>query len=255
MKAKNSLITWIVLSGLLVLFNSCSHTEKNHDFIVPENHPATALTIGWYVPVDVMKQIVGPGFTPKVVHGEDETTVMLYIVKSDEHVLDSVNTGEMRAAFLVIPVESSRKALPSDGSRIENTLACPMTVIDQSKQLGDKFNAFGFPTYSGEITLNVKLSGDKYQVDATIREINGSIEIKAMFDKNGEEQKLNSAIFTTKQGANSSFYGKEKMTRVKNGKGNLKLDGKNIISAMQLNNLPYFLILDRNVTWAFDFVK
>ncbi|NOX84652.1 MAG: hypothetical protein GXO86_01610 [Chlorobi bacterium] len=255
MKRKRSAFALFVLLGVVILFNGCSTQLKNRDFIIPKSHPATALTIGWYVPVEVMKEIVGPDFKPKVVHEGDMTSVMLYIVKSDEHVMDGTNTGPMKAAHLIIPVETLTKVSTRDKIKIENFLVCPVTIVDQSKKLGDKYNAFGFPTYSGKITLDVKKSGKKFNVDATIKTVNGFIEIKGMFDEKGKKHNLTSAIFTPKQGFHSYFYGEESMRRIENGKGNLKLDGQNIISAMQLNKLPFFLKLDRNVTWAFDFVE
>lgn len=255
MKRKKSTFVLFALIATILLLPGCRPEVKNRDFIIPKNHPATALTIGWYVPVEVMTEIVGPGFKPKVVHENDMTAVMLYIVKSDEHEMNGTNSGPMRAAHLIIPVETSVRLSTTNKIKIENFMVCPVTIIDQSKKLGDKYNAFGFPTYSGEITLEIKKSGEKYNVDATIKTINGFIEIKGMFGEKGETQELTSAIFTPKQGFHSYFYGEEKMYRIENGKGNLKLDGQNIISAMQLNKLPYFLKLDRNITWAFDFVE
>jgi len=255
MKGKKSVFALYALLIVTLLLNGCTTQLKNRDFIIPKSHPATALTIGWYVPVKIIKEIVGPDFKPKVVHGDDMTSVMLYIVKSDEHIMHGTNTGPMKAAHLVIPVKMLSNVSTKDKVKIENFMVCPVTIVDQSKELGDKYNAFGFPTFSGKITLDVKKSGKKYNVDATIKTVNGFIEIKAMFDEKGKKQNLTSAIFTTKQGFHSYFYGEESMRRIENGKGNLKLDGQNIISAMQLNKLPYFLILDRNVTWAFDFIE
>ena len=244
---------FFLLVTVLLLSGGCNNETKNRDFVIPANHPAVALTIGWYVPVNVMEEIVGEHFKPKVVRGDDRTAVMLYITESDEHVLDGKNRGVMRAAYLVIPVE------PADDITIPrkagNLMACPVTIVDRSAALGDKYNAFGFPTYAGQITLNVEQSDGKYNVDATVKTVNGSIVIKGMFDKEGKSHELNSAIYTTKQGFRSFFHGEEKFHRIEGGKGNLKLDGQNIISAMQLDKLPYFLTLDRDVTWAFNFVK
>ncbi len=254
MKKKSTVVLYVLIAAIFLL-NGCNPTVKNRDFIIPKSHPATALTIGWYVPVEVVAKIVGPDFKPKVVHEDNMTSVMLYIVKSEEHVMHGKDSGPMRAAHLVIPVETLTKVSTRDKTKIENFMVSPVTIVDQSKKLGDKYNTFGFPTYSGEITLEVKKSGKKYNVDATIKTVNGFIEIKGMFDGKGKKQKLTSAIFTPKQGFHSYFYGEERMNRIEGGKGNLKLDGQNIISAMQLDKLPYFLILDRNVSWAFDFVE
>lgn len=253
MKQKRSSFFLSVLIITVFLLSGCNHEIKNGDFIVPDNHPATALTIGWFVPVDAMLEIVGQDFKPKVVNEDGMTTVMLYIVQSDEHVLDGTSMGTMRTAHLVIPVEPSGNVNVPTG--VKNLLVCPVTIVDKSIQLGDKYNTYGFPTYSGEISLEVKQSGSKYNVDATIKTVNGSIEIKGMFDEKGNDQELNSAIYTTKQGFHSYFYGEESMRRIIGGKGNLKLGGQNIISAMQLDKLPYYLKLDRDVTWAFDFDK
>jgi len=255
MKRRKSTFVLYALIATILLLNGCKPEVKNRDFIIPKTHPATALTIGWYVPVKVMTEIVGPGFKPKVVHKNNMTSVMLYIIKSDEHEMDGTNSGPMKAAHLIIPVETSVRLSTTDKIKIKNFMVCPVTIVDQGKKLGDKYNAFGFPTYSGEITLEVKKSGEKYNVDATIKTINGFIEIKAMFDEKGKNLKTTSAVFTPKQGFHSYFYGEERMYRIENGKGNLKLDGQNIISAMNLNNVPFFLKLDRDVSWEFDFIE
>jgi len=252
MKRKESTFVYALLITLL-LFSSCKNETENRDFIIPENHPATALTIGWYVPVDAMTEIVGQGFKPKVVGENGMTSVMLYIVQGNEHILDGTDKGPVRTAHLVIPVEPDGDV--SVPSRAKNIMVCPITIVDKSIALGDKYNTYDFPTYSGDISLNATSSGDKYNVDATIKTVNGFIEIKGMFEEKGKNQELNSAIFTSRQGFHSYFYGEENMQRIEDGKGNLKLDGQNIITAMQLDKLPYYLKLDRNVSWAFDFVK
>lgn len=46
--------------------------------------------------------------------------------------------------------------------------------------------------------------------------------------------------FYTKKGFHSYLYGDETMYCIENGKGNLKLNGQNIISAMHLKGQPYF---------------
>jgi hypothetical protein len=45
------------------------------------------------------------------------------------------------------------------------------------------------------------------------------------------------------------------VTRISNGKGNLKTEGQNMISAMLLDSHPYYLKLDLDISWEFDFEK
>ena len=252
---KFSKLTLIIIVSVILLFSSCDETVKQHDFIISHDNRASALTIGWYVPTETVKEIVGTDFIPKTVNDKNETSVILFIVQSEEHLVDGFASGKMETAHLLIPIELSGQIKPESGLNITNTLVCPITIVDQSQRLGNKYNDFGFPTYSGEIDLNVNHTGEKYMVDAKIKTVNGSIEITGMFGEEEEERSFASAIFTSKTGINNFFYGEEQFKRISNGKGNLKTGGQNIISAMNLNGQPYFLKFDRDITWDFDFVR
>jgi len=249
----NSLILLVTTS--IILLVGCDEKVQEHDFVISIDNPASALTIGWYAAPDVVKEIVGTGFTPKIVNDKNETSIMLFVVKSDEHLLDGFASGPMESAHLLIPVEKSEEIKTKNGSNITNTLVCPITIVDQSQRLGNKYNDFGFPTYFGDIELNIRKTGEKYMVEAKIKTANGLIEINSMFEEKEVEKSLTSAIFTSKPGMNSLFYGEEWFKRISNGKGNLKTDGQNIISAMNLNGQPYYLKLDLDIAWEFDFAR
>jgi len=249
----NSLILLVTTS--IILLVGCDEKVQEHDFIISSDNPASALTIGWYAPPDVVKEIVGTAFTPKIVNDKNETSIILFVVKSDEHLLDGFASGPMESAHLLIPVEKSEEIKTKSGINITNTLVCPITIVDQSQRLGNKYNDFGFPTYFGDIELNIKKTGEKYMVEAKIKTANGLIEINSMFEEEEVEIELMSAIFTSKPGIKSYFCGEEQFKRISNGKGNLKTDGQNIITAMKLNGQPYYLKLDLDITWGFDFTR
>ena len=245
----------IILAISIFLIAGCDEKIADNDFVLPKNSPASALTIGWYTSPEVLKEIVGLGFEPKIVNDKNQSTIMLFIVKSDEHIVDGFSSGPMEAAHLVIPVVNKEPLKIVHGEEIENTLVCPITIVDQSQRLGNKYEEFGFATYTGEVELDVNYTGEKYLVDAKVTTANGLIEITSMFEEDGTSKEFSSAIFNSKPNISGYFFGNERMTRIGNGKGNLKVDGQNIISAMQLNGHPYYLKLDLDFTWEFDFAK
>lgn len=244
-----------LLAFVVLLTSSCAEKPKDNDFIIDSKNSATALTIGWYAPVDVLKEIVGSRFVPKVVNDKNESSVMLFIVKSNEHIVDGFSSGPMEAAHIVIPVVANDNLLASDGSKIENHIVCPITIVDQSQRLGNKYKEFGFATYSGKIDMDVSQSEEKYLVEVKMETVNGLIEISGMFEKEGEHSEITSAIFSTNTDKISYFYGSERMTRYSDGKGSLNTGGQNIIKAMNLSGHPYFLKLDMDFTWEFDFAN
>lgn len=237
----------------LFLISSCSEKVSDKDFVITGKDPASALTIGWYVSVDILKEIVGPDFEPKIVNDKNQSTIMLFIVKSDVHLVDGFDSGIMEAAHLIIPVESSNRIKTLNGTEITNKLVCPVTIVDQSQRLGNKYKEFGFATYTGDIDLNIRNTNEKYMVDAKIMTANGLINITAMFEEAGTKSEFSSIIYNTKQDVPAYFFGEERMTRISNGKGNLKTEGQNIISAMMLDKQPYYLKLDLDNRWEFDF--
>ena len=62
-------------------------------------------------------------------------------------------------------------------------------------------------------------------------------------------------MINPKPGPLTFFYGEESFTRISNGKGNLKTGGENLIKALNLSGQPYFLRLDLDIQWAFDFYQ
>jgi hypothetical protein len=242
---------------LLITFltTACSENISEKDFVIPSSEPAMALTIGWYVPANVITPLVGKDFKPKIVNENNESELALEIISGPEHKGEGIAAGSLKMANLIIPVEISDSFITPDGKTVNNTFVCPLSIVDKSEWLGDQLDSLGFATYTGEITLNVKKSGVKYIVEAKIITANGLIDINGMFEESGKNTESTIAYLTPKKTSSNYYYGKEKMIRMMNGKGNLKLDGQNIISAMQLDHQPYFLKLDTELIWNFDFVK
>ena len=245
-----TLLTVILLVNLTACQKS-GHQER--EFEISEAQPATALTIGWYLPVRLLDELVGENYTPRVIKEDSMGSIMLFIVKSEGHSLSGDKKGPMKAAYLVVPIDLPEGIKTPDGSGFQEAMSLPMTIIDLSESLGDRFADLGFATYSGQIELNVEMPVSKYVAEASVRTANGLIQIRGMFDDAGEEMEFSPAMFSNKTNTESYFYGEEKCTRYIDGKGSLKTDGSNIIDAMQLGDWPFFLRLDRNLSWSFDF--
>ncbi len=255
MKANIGLFFPFLIIGLL-LIHSCENPQSGSgDFVVTEKSPANALTIGWYLPVGLLDELVGEAYKPKVVKDDDLGSIMLFIVKSKEHLVDGKSTGPMQAAHLLVPIETPDKLETPKHVSIEGSLACPLNIIDKSRELGDKFNEHTFATYSGTIELSIEKSDETYVADASVITSNGLIEIRGMFNEEEQILEMNSAMFSTKSTQPAYFYGKERTTRIKDGRGGLKTEGGNIIDAMQLADKPFFLRLDRDMSWSFDFMN
>lgn len=254
---KNSFLKTILALSVIALigFASCSENKPEHDFIVPKEKPAQALTIGWYVPVSALKEIVGQHFEPAVVKDDTIGTIMIYIVANGDHKVDSLECGNMKAAHLVIPVNNPSGLKFANASSITNSVVCPVSIVDQSPVLGNRYHAFGFPTYTGKINLDVTWSGENYHVKASVETSNGLIEIAAKFEEEPVENEMVSAIFNPKSSTYACMYGKESFQQIIDGKGSLTTDGENMIKAMDLSGRPYYLKLDLGINWSFDFEK
>jgi hypothetical protein len=251
----NTLFYRILFLSIVFLSGCTGKKTAEADFVIPESHPAKALTIGWYAPVSALADLVGEGNKPKVVKDDSISAVMLYIVKSDEHFIDSISAGPMECAHLVIPIDIPADFKAKNMNGIESAMVCPINIVDQSAVLGNKYNDFGFATYSGEIDLNVKETETGYFVTAEIKTVNGLIGISANFGKEGEKMEGVNAMINPKPGPLTFFYGEESFTRISDGKGNLKKGGENLINALNVSGQPYFLRLDLDIQWAFDFYK
>jgi hypothetical protein len=245
----------VLFFSVILIATSCSEKQREYGYTIPKSKAAQALTIGWYVPVNLLQEIVGPQFEPAVVKDEDNGTIAIYIVSGTDHTIDSLDCGILKAAYLFVPVKKPDNMKIDGASSITNTLVCPLNIVEQSPVLGNKFHEFGFPTYTGKIYLDVTWSGEKYHVKASIETVNGLIEIAAMFEEEPSQSEMVSAIFNPKSTSFTYFHGEERFQRIINGKGNLKTDGENMIKAMNLSGQPYYLKLDFDVSWNFDFVK
>ncbi len=201
------LFSILFILGIALLTSCGSKTVKDRDFIISEKLPASALTIGWYAPPDILKELVGKNYSPRIVKDGKLSSIMLFIVKSDEHMLDGQLMGPMKSAHLVIPVETPGGLKVDDRADIEAAMVCPLNIIDQSESLGDKYDEYTFATYSGEIKLDINKPGEKYMVEASVKTANGLIEINAMFEDNGETKEVVSAMFSTKSETPAYFYG------------------------------------------------
>lgn len=251
---KKTVVKSFVLAVLIITIAACSKKQE-YEFVVSKDKPAQALTIGWYVPVTVLKDIVGSHFEPAVVKDDTIGTIFLYIVANGDHKVDSLECGTMKAAHLAIPVKIPTNLKIENASSITGALVCPVSVVDQSPVLGNKYHSFGFPTYTGKVNLDVSWSGKMYHVKASVETANGLIEITAQFEEEPVEHNLVSAIFNPKSNSLDFMYGNENFQQIINGKGNLKIDGNNMIKALGLSGHPYYLKLDLGVSWTFDFEK
>jgi len=244
------------VAAILLLVVGCGEKTPDKDYVIPKDKPVSALTIGWYVPAEILNEIVGNNFRPKIDNQRGKAEIMLVIAKGYEHYGDGIAAGLIKTACLLIPVEIPDTLTTPDETKIENAMVCPLTVVEKSAWLGNKFDEYGFKTYSGQIDLDIEQTDQqKYLVKVTIKTANGQIEINSMFEEESKSVNTTTAVFTAKPGLNNYFYGDAHLTRISNGKGNLKTDGQNIISAMNLNGQPYFLKFDHDYSWAFDFVR
>ena len=240
---------------VLIALASCTEKKALHGFIVPKDEPAQSLTIGWYVPVNLLKKIVGPHFEPAVIKDDTIGTITIFIVSGKGHSVDSLECGDLKAAHLVIPVKKPNDMHFAEANSITGSIVCPISIVDESPVLGNKFYDFGFPTYTGQVNLDVTFSEEKYHVKASIETANGKIEINAFFDEQPTESDMVSAIFNPKADVYSFMYGKEHVNKIINGKGVLKTDGENMVNAMNLSGQPYYLTLGLDMYWDFDFIK
>jgi hypothetical protein len=245
----------ILIVGLSLLPSCENKTFPSREFMVKETYPASALTIGWYLPVNLLTELVGENFTPRVVKDENLGSIMLFIVTAEEHYLDGEPMGKMEAAHLIVPIVSPDDLNIPDRQAVDAAMVCPINIVEQSERLGDKFDAFDFATYSGDIDLKVDKPGEKYMVIASVQTANGKIEINGMFEEEETTLEVRSAMMSNRPAIPAYFYGEEKTNRIINGKGNLKTEGNNIIDAMQLGRQPFFLRLDLDMSWSFDFVN
>lgn len=253
MKRVSSIIVFLLFS-IAIITIGCSEKTPERDFVIPADKPAVAFTIGWYVPVNILSQIVGEGFTPKMVNDNNEAEIMLRIVKGSDHLGDRADAGEIKMAQLIIPVKKPASLAIDDGTSIQDADVCPINIIEKGPWLGNRLDSLGFATYTGEISLEVKQDDQKYLVNAKIKTMNGSIKISGMFDQAGQQIEKTVANFMPGSSKAQYYYGEEKMMRFSDGKGNLKTDGQNIISAMKLDHQPFFLKLDTDLVWSFEFV-
>ena len=252
MQVLNRILFFAILISGIGLLMSCETTpEVKGDYVISEQATAQALTIGWHVKPEIIAPLVGNGNKPRIVKGDSLSTIFFYIVTSEEHDLNGEKQGEMKAAHLVMPIEK-----PAGITGIDAAMACPINIVESSQALGDKLNEYTFATYSGEIKFDLEKGEEKYIIEAAIETVNGSIEVRGMFDKEGGElvEGVN-AMLSTKSLTPVYFFGSEKFTRFIDGRGQLKTSGNNLIDAMDLKSQPFYLKYDKDISWSFDFVK
>jgi hypothetical protein len=254
---KNNIFKAILVSLVFAFIGltSCSEKMPDHGLIVSKDNPAQALTVGWYVPVSVLKEIVGPNYEPAVIKDDSIGTIYISIIANGDHRVDSLDCGSIKAAHLFVAVNKPSGLKFASASTITNYVVSPASIVDQSPVLGNKYHDFGFPTYTGKINLDVKWSGEKYHAVGTIETSNGKIEIVAVFDEKPFENEMVSAVFNPKSSTYDFMFGKEFSQQIINGKGTLKTEGNNLVTAMNLSGQPYYLKLGLGVNWIFDFEK
>lgn len=243
---------FLFIAGLFLL-NSCG--SKIRTFAIPEDENATKLTIGWYLPVTALTEIVSPNFKPQVVKDGDKGLMLLVITTGSQHKVDGHSVDSLKMANLMIAVEPPNQAKKQGAVKTDEFYICPMIIVEKSKNLDRIFKEFGFKTYLGKINLQVNQKNERYNIKAFIKNDKGTIVITGFFNEQPSTHQSVVAVFNS-QPKNFSYYsGNEISQRFINGRGVIDNQETTLIKAMQLENHPFFMKLDMNSHWNFEFLK
>jgi hypothetical protein len=245
------LITMLVAA--IVLMTGCTDSSKTNQFMVPQDQPATGITFGWYVADSMAQSLVGPKYTPKIVNEKGECLIMFFVATGDEHNMGGKSVGGFKVAHLLVPVIGMSGLPLNKTDSIEATLVCPLTILDEGKELFNKFNEHGFGMVRGNIDLSVEESDEDITVRGTITTKVGENTLFANFEKLPVDFNAVTAVINPAAEKLTYFYGEEHSSRYENGKGFLKSEGNTFYSGLNLFNTPYFITFDKEIYWDFYF--
>jgi hypothetical protein len=221
---------------------------------VLESSPATALTLGWYLPLDYLQKIVGPDFKPKIAKADTLGIMKLVITSGDNYYIEGSDKGPFRSAVLQIEVEKVGGLFKrSPKGSMDKYYVCPVTIVSGSLPMAESFHNNGFVHEVSHVSLKVTESDARVNVEANIRSGENSIDARCFFEKLPVDENLKSMTVNQTRPMYKYFYGTEKVNRYSNGKGRIDHQGTTLLTTLGIQNMPYFFVLDRNVAWSYDF--
>ncbi|MFY0654673.1 MAG: hypothetical protein JXQ96_21750 [Cyclobacteriaceae bacterium] len=234
---KNLLIA--LAFGSFLLISGCKKERPDVRWQIKKEYPAYGLTLGYYLPGEQLQQIVGNDFTPKL----DENGngyLMLFIASAQKYYLDSLGYDSFRIAHILVGVESS--------------LNCPLTIGPRNQHLNAVFEKFNFQIDIGTVELSVKQKSDSVHINAKIDSGQGYIELSSLFiNRPDDKEYLESTKVSGKASPNSYFIGDEAYIPIQIDSIEIKSEGNNWISALDLPSKPDDIWLNTDFTWDFTF--
>ena len=227
--------------GLLLLLSACHEPESDVRWQIKKENPAYGLTLGYSLPGDQLQQIIGDEFKPSL-DDDGNGYLMLFIATSVRYYLDNTTYDNLQIAHILIGSEGS--------------INSPFTIGVGNQKLNNLFDKYNFKTDIGKVDLLVEQKGDSIFMAAQISTQEGSIGLNSTFLNNpGEWETLESTMVSATADPNSFFIGGESYRPIQIGSIEIKSEGKNWISQLNLPSKPDYIRLNVDFTWDFTFTR
>lgn len=233
--------------------NTGGSTNKETDLLLNEDNPATALTIGWYLPLDYLQKIVGPDFKPKTVKADTLGVLKLVITRGEQYVLKGNKHENFNSATLLIEVNKPKGLFKSPPKNIDNAYVCPVTIISESLPMAKIFHEYGFVTEQSMVSLQVNESDDRINVEAIISSGENKLIARCFFEDLPIDDRSHIMVVNQTRPMYKYFHGHEKYNRYLSGKGRIDAEGNTLLTTLGIQMIPYFFVLDTELLWAYDF--
>lgn len=227
-----------------------AHAEP---WTIAEDAPCTGLTIGWAVPVDELRRVVGPGLEPAAGPAPGTGLMLLFAAKCPGSAIGGHRTGPFVTTHVIVPIapphlpDSERTTRDAKG-----WIAIPESFGASKSPVAALFRRHGFVVQQGTATVEVEPGAQGTRGHLVLTTPHGRLDATATFADSARRFESMTGLVGGSDAARAFAHGPEHSMRTSGGHATVSTRGTTILSGLHPVGQPV-AVLDTSFAWSFSF--
>lgn len=202
------------------------------------------LIVAWHLKTAMLQDIVGANFTPEDEDANGEGQLQLSVMKCGASSSSESRMEATVVAHVMIPLAADRVPIMISGVSRDAWLSLPLTLVDSTSAVSELFSQHGYVVMDTDLAFEMSRSDNETSLHARLQFENGSISVFATVRGESEGHEISSALVGTGVDYYSAFFGKETALRYSSVSAAVRIEGKTVLSDLNLSETPAIALFD-----------
>lgn len=222
---------------------------------IADNAPCTGLTIGWAVPTDELRQLIGTGLEPAAGPAKGTGLMLLFAATCPGSTIGGQRTGPFVTTHVIIPITPPPFANSEHVTHaVKGWIAIPESFGTTTSPVAALFRRHGFVVQTGDATVEIEPGANGTRGHLVLTTPRGQLEATATFADSARRFESMTGLVGGRADARAFAHGPEHSMRTSGGHASVSVRGTTVLSGLHPIGAPV-AVLDTNFAWSFSFER